>query len=161
MVQALKRALSDYKGVKGGLEFRRVAILSFDASDTAKDLSDFRRREPIPSEWALVAARDQQAVRDFFDQYSYAIMSDDGGFNHPSQVLTLSSSLLWVGSVFGPEITRRDLSTAYNAAIDAESTDLATRMKHTLSHPETWVILGAVGLLLSLSAIFFRSVKGG
>lgn len=156
MVEAVKKATLEFGKTTPTHRPLRIAVLSFDASDKAKDLSNFRKREQISNDWKLFAATDQQAVRTFFDEYSYSIMTDDGGFNHPNQALALSPSLKWVGSVYSTALTEGDVEHAYQAGLDADEVGAFASFKRFLGYPEFWVITGAFGLLLSILFLVLR-----
>lgn len=123
----------------------RVALLSFDASETVQSLREFREREKIPSSWQIFRSSDAAALRAFFDAFSYSIMAADGGFNHPNQILVFDRDLKWSGSLYGTQLTESDLKEAQGTG---------SRFAGLLAHPDRLAIIGMIGLLLSLFYIF-------
>lgn len=146
MIKALKKSVDEFESIDPQHQPYRVALLSFDASDSSLSLRKLRIQENLNKDWLLFGCKNQSAIRDFFDHYSYSIMTDTGGFNHPNQVLILSSELKWVGSLFGSNLNGKDISTAYRSAMQTWTID-----------PEAGVIWGGIGLLIGLISLFWFS----
>jgi cytochrome oxidase Cu insertion factor (SCO1/SenC/PrrC family) len=127
----------------------RVVLISFDPKDDRQALLEFRRTEKIPASWQLVRPRDPEAIRPFFDVYSYSIFSADGGFAHPSQILVLSADLAWRGSLYGPEITPTALKRAVKAALRPRATTTLQKIQDFGNDPEAAVIWGAIVIVVS------------
>lgn len=124
----------------------RIILLSFDSGDSAADLSDFRKREGIPSSWKIVRSPDGQSVRGFLDQFRYFFMQSEAGFDHPRQLLVFSRDLRWAGNLSGSDLTAQDLK----GAIERTST---SRLRSIASHPTSWLFFGAMGLTAGLTLL--------
>ena len=142
--EALRTALSGRPG-----SFR-VVVLSFDPADTARDLKSFRARHDLPAGWRLVRGFDAAATRAFLDQFDFRVMTAQGGFDHPDEVLVLSPKGVWAGTFVGSPFSLRDLERARVWALEADAPSLAAR----LSRPGSWLALVFAALLLCLAAVF-------
>lgn len=150
IVPALVDALEAYRK-DGGSQNYRVLIFSFDSTDTAADLRVFRTKYKIPTFWQMVRSPDQSAVRGFFDQFSYSIMSvDSGGFAHPNEIFVLNGRLIWVGSLFGSSFSKNDISNAFYLAGDS---GLWSQFRNWIFHPESLIVIGALGFLGCLALL--------
>lgn len=153
LVQALKGALESYAR-EGGKQSYRVLVFTFDASDRREDLLRFRRDQGIPPSWVLVRSPDQGAIRAFFDSFSYSIMSSDGGFIHPNEIFVFNADGVWISTLFGSGLRSSDIREVFRASLDSQSRGLLGGAKRWLSHPQSWAILGALGLVGTLGFLF-------
>ena len=152
-VQALRGALEAY-AKEGGPPNYQVLVFTFDATDTAADLQAFRLNQKIPPSWKIVRSPDQGAIRSFFDQFSYSIMSSGGGFTHPNEVFAFNKNSIWISSLFGSKLTGGEIKSLFKTILDSEKRDPWSEISNWLASPENWVIFGTVGFLASLIAVF-------
>lgn len=146
LVKALRGSLDEYRD-GGGAKDYRVLIFTFDSTDTSADLRAFRAKQQIPASWLIVRSPDQGAVRAFFDQFSFSIMSSDGGFIHPNEIFVFNGHHTWVGSLLGSRLSKGDISYAMNKAGDS---GIWLQTLESISHPETLIVIGAIGFLATL-----------
>jgi cytochrome oxidase Cu insertion factor (SCO1/SenC/PrrC family) len=78
----------------GGSTAYRVLIFSFDPTEDAESIREFRQREHLPAKWLLVRAEEAE-IRSFFDYFHYSIMTEGGVLVHPNEVFLLDHDLNW------------------------------------------------------------------
>ena len=131
----------------------RVALLSFDTEDTARDLREFRERFALPADWLVVRAVDPAAARSFFDELDFHFMKSGGGFDHPNLTFVLSPKGARAGAFSGTAFSRDELQTAWRRALRADDPGAFGRVRDWLIRPEAWILLASAGLTSCAVAI--------
>jgi cytochrome oxidase Cu insertion factor (SCO1/SenC/PrrC family) len=138
------KALLDTARTDGGraLASYQIVVFSFDSSDRGENLRHFRKRHGVPIDWKVVRSPNANAIKSFFDDFGYSFMLSDGGFAHPNQMMVFNSSGVWTGSLFG-------------SAISASELLAASREPYWFFKPQNWVLVGGLGIALSLLGFLF------
>ncbi|MDR3606638.1 MAG: SCO family protein [Oligoflexia bacterium] len=156
MVKSLKMAVA---AMPSGEAFR-VILFSFDSKDTRSDLARFRQHEQIPNDWQLVRSTSESEIAGFLDPFGYNTLSANGEFNHPSEVFVFSPRFKWVDSLISDVYLPESLQLAHAHAFSADEPSLKDQARELSRRPENWLILGAIGLVLSIGAIATAFIRG-
>jgi protein SCO1/2 len=111
-VSRLEKALADSNG--NPRQFR-VLLFSFDATDTAATLINYRRRENIPLAWSI-ATSSQQEIDALLDSIGIQVGKSGKEFIHPNVVIFLDANLRIAKWIYGTDYTNRDIDSALKVA---------------------------------------------
>ena len=137
----------------------RVALLSFDGDDAARDLEDFRERFALPARWLVVRSADAIATRDFLGGLGFHFMKSEGGFDHPNEAFVFSPRGSWAATFAGAAFSKGELEVAWRRAMAADDESAVQRLRAWLIRPEAWIALACAGLALSATAIVLLARK--
>lgn len=124
----------------------RVLIFSFDPGDDAAALRQFRAQKGLPAKWILVRS-DAADIRRFCDFFHYSVMTEGSVMIHTNQMFLLDRNFKWRATFIDQNWDAADLRTWMKRA---ESPGLLAWLT---MNPETLVLIGFGGLLLSFTLI--------
>jgi cytochrome oxidase Cu insertion factor (SCO1/SenC/PrrC family) len=111
-VDRLKAALADSSN--NPRQFR-VLLFSFDPSDNATTLANYRQRENIPLGWSIGAAS-QTNIDTLLESIGIQVGNAGVEFTHPNIVVFLDSKLRVAKWIYGTAYTGRDVDLALRVA---------------------------------------------
>lgn len=107
-VDRLKEVLADSAN---DISQSRVLLFSFDASDHAGTLAEYRHRENIPLGWSIGAAS-QENIDTLLESIGVQVGKAGREFTHPNLVLFLDSKLRIVKWIYGTDYSKSDVDLA-------------------------------------------------
>lgn len=133
-----------------------VIILSFNQKDGPAEIKMFREHHRLPDPWILAVADREYEAKELLNSFGYQFQKTSTGFDHPNSAFFFSSKTkMWSGIIAGIDNKTVDIQKALDDAKRLEDEKISKSLVHYLRKPEYLIILGFVGLLISLSLILF------
>jgi len=130
----------------------RVLIFSFDPTDDAAALREFRVKEKLPDNWMLVRASAED-IRTFCDFFHYSILTEGSVMIHTNQIFLLDHTLRWRVTFVDENWSVADLTLWMKRS---ESGGL---LSWIAMNPEQLAFISLGGMLLSLLLILWVLVS--
>jgi len=151
------RKLKEETPRMGGGSDYRVLLFSFDSSEDAESLREFREREQLPANWMLVHAGDA-GIRRFCDFFHYSIMTEGAVLIHPNEIFLLDRDLHWRATLIDVDWDAAKLQTWMDRIESPGISGWVAMNPGKL----VWIGLGGLsaGLLLTLCWLIWRRPSG-
>jgi cytochrome oxidase Cu insertion factor (SCO1/SenC/PrrC family) len=130
----------------------RVVIFSFDPSDDATALRQFREQKNIPASWLLLRSN-ASGVRRFCDFFHYSVLTEGPVMIHTNQIFLLNHDLRWRASFIDERWSVTDLQ------IWLKRVETPGILGWLAMNPQMLMLAGFGFMLLSISIIFVVLLK--
>ena len=94
----------------------RLILFSFDATDTPRNLAEFRQRERVPLGWRTVTASPQE-ITALMESIGFTYRTEQGQFVHPNLVVALDPDLRTAKYLYGTKFSAGQLEEALQIAM--------------------------------------------
>lgn len=156
MVENLREAV---RSSKAALDVK-VVFLSFNPSDKAEDITMFRHHHDVPENWILAVAQNESESRELLNPFGYVFQKTKDGYDHPNSAFVFSKDKMkWTGVFVGIDAKAEDIDKAVRDARFIDLNGTGAQIAQYITRPEYLIVIGCVGLVVSLLAIIFTLLR--
>lgn len=145
-----------YKKLLQGESRQSISVLffSFNPEDRAEDLREFHAEQEAPTNWTFLRA-DGATTQQLLDSLQFTTMKVGENFDHPVQAFAFSSDGTWLGSLYGLDVTEKEVDQMQHKAEMQMTSPVLYTVLSRVKNPNVLAVYGGAGCVLSLLVIFY------
>lgn len=145
-----------YKKLLQGESHQSISVLffSFNPEDTAEGLREFHAEQGAPAGWTFLRA-DGTTTQQLLDSLQFTTMKVGENFDHPVQAFAFSSDGTWLGSLYGLDVTEKEVEQMQHKAEMQVTSPVLYTILSRVKNPNVLAVYGGAGCVISLLVIFY------